>query len=86
LTDCRRDDLETVGTSREANRRDLSRTARGLKYSEFLIVVGGALLGTYFGRRILRSPKTDLRRRRIWSLLGLVGCALVIMLLLPWLL
>jgi hypothetical protein len=57
-----------------------------MKYSEFLIVVGGALLGTYFGRRILRSPKTDLRRRRIWSLLGLVGCALVIMLLLPWLL
>jgi uncharacterized membrane protein YfcA len=57
-----------------------------LKYFfEFLIVVVGAVLGVYLGRRIRTSPRTDLRRR-MWIGLGLVGCALIILLLLPWLL
>jgi hypothetical protein len=72
----------TVRTSREANRR-----GRALEYFfEFLIVVGGALFGTYLGRRIRRTPQTDLRRRRAWIGLGLVGCSMIILLLLPWLL
>jgi hypothetical protein len=57
-----------------------------MKYFEFLIVVVGAVLGIYLGRRIRTSPRTDLRRRRMWIGLGLLGCALIILLLLPWLL
>ena len=79
--------LPATTLNRENLTRGQSSGARALKYFfEFLIVVVGALLGTYLGRRIRRSPQTDLRRRCAWIGLGLVGCAMIILLLLPWLL
>jgi hypothetical protein len=89
LTDCRPPTTRNRESLTRGQSSSPSRNARGceLKYFvEFLIVVVGALLGTYLGRRIRRSTRADLRRRRLWIGLGLVGCILILMLLLPWLL
>jgi hypothetical protein len=58
----------------------------GLKFLELIIILSGALLGVYAGRRLNRSSRTDLKRRRLWAALLLVACAVITLLVLPWLL
>lgn len=70
---------EAAPGQRHSRRREGNR----LKVLELIIVVSGALLGTYISVRIRRSSRTDLRRRRIWTVAGLVALILFLFLVVP---
>ena len=49
----------------------------------FLLYLAVAFLGHYIYRRIDRSPRPELRRRRLGTMFAIVGAVLILFLLIP---